>query len=164
MRRDESPQRGNEMDSPSFVFKTEKNKDDERYSHTGMNVKTHTNHDVVRATARSLWSEARLRSYIDHPSIKQLRACSDIFLGALRERPHQLQLPSFTALSSQAIFMFLWIRLLFIHKTHTLRNLFFNFNVTRIADFYEPQFVRISLIISLSDSALETEKTFRHKC
>ena len=28
----------------------------------------------------------------------------------------------------------------------------------KIADFYEPQFGRISLIISLSDSALETEK------
>ena len=33
--------------------------------------------------------------------------------------------PSFTALSSREIFIFLWIRLSFIHKTHALSSFFF---------------------------------------
>ena len=46
------------------------------------------------------------------------RARSDILQDALIGRPHQSEQPSFTALASRAIFMFLWIRLSSIYK-HT---------------------------------------------
>ena len=69
------------MDSPSFVFKTEKNKEDERYSHTGMNVKTHTNHDGVRATARSL--------------VIAVKQDSEVTSTALRVNKYELALISF---------------------------------------------------------------------
>ena len=48
---------------------------------------------------------------------------NSIFSDALSGRPHQSQQPSFTAISYRAIFMFLWIRLSFIHKTHALSSL-----------------------------------------
>ena len=54
----------------------------------------------------------------------ELRGCSDILPDAL-SGPHHSQQPSFSALSSRAIF-FLWIRLSFIQKTHALRRLFSN--------------------------------------
>ena len=65
---------------------------------------------------------------------------------------------SVTALSSRAIFMFRWIRLSFIHKTLALNCLFSTCHVKKLACFYEPQFCRVSLNISLSDSVLETKK------
>ena len=68
--------------------------------------------------------EASLRNHIDRPSSEQLRVFPDILSDALSGRPHQSQQPSFTAISYRAIFMFLWIRLSFIHKTHALRSLF----------------------------------------
>ena len=70
-------------------------------------------------------------------------------------RPHQSLQPSVTALSSRAIFMFRWIRLSFIHKTLALNCLFSTCHVKELACFYEPQFGRVSLNISLSDSVLE---------
>ena len=56
------------------------------------------------------------------------------------------------------IFIFLWIRLLFIHKTHALSSLFSNYHLIKLAIFYEFQSGRISLNVSLSDSVLETKK------
>ena len=67
--------------------------------------------------------EASLRNHIDCPSSEQPRVFPDIFSDALSGRPHQSQQPSFTAISYRAIFMFLWIRLSFIHKTHALSSL-----------------------------------------
>ena len=61
-----------------------------------------------------------LRNYIGCPSSEQLRACSNILSKSLSGRPHWSQQPSSIALSSRAIFLFLWIWLLFIHKTHPL--------------------------------------------
>ena len=55
--------------------------------------------------------------------------------------------PSFTALSSRAIFMFQWIRLSFIHKTLDLNSLFFTCHVKKLVCFYEPQFGQISVNI-----------------
>ena len=69
-----------------------------------------------------------------------MRACFNIFSDALSGRPHQSLQPSFTALSSQVIFMF--------SACHVKKNF----------PFYEPQFGRIWLSILLSDSVLETKK------
>ena len=53
-------------------------------------------------------SETSLRNFIGRPSNEKIsRACSDILSDALNVRPHKSQQPSFTALSSRAIFMFL---------------------------------------------------------
>ena len=68
----------------------------------------------------------------------------------------------FTALSSWVIFMFLWIRLSFIHKTHALGTLFCNCHVKILVCFYEPQVGRISLNISLSVFVLRL-KNLRQK-
>ena len=103
-------------------------------------------------------SEASLRNYIGRPSSEKIRACSDILSDALSGRPHQSLQPSVTALSSRAIFMFRWIRLSFIHKTLALKCLFSTCHVKELACFYEPQFGRVSLNISLSDSVLETKR------
>ena len=103
-------------------------------------------------------SKASLRNYISPSSSEQLRACSDILSDALSGWPHQSQQLSLTALSSRVIFMFLRIsRLSFIHKTHALSSLFSNCHEKKLAGFYEPQFGRISLNISLSDSVLKLE-------
>ena len=67
-----------------------------------------------------------------------------------------------SALSSRAIFFFLWIRLSFIHKTHALRSLFSNYHEKKLC-FHEPQFGRISLNISRSDSVLRL-RHLRQKC
>ena len=88
-------------------------------------------------------SEASLRNYIGCPSSEKIRACSDILSDAL---------------SSRAISTFRWIRLSFIHKTLALNCLFSTCHVKKLACFYEPQFCRVSLNISLSDSVLETKK------
>ena len=100
-------------------------------------------------------SEASRRNYYGRPSSEKIRACSDILSDALSGRPHQSLQPSVTALSSRAIFMFRWIRLSFIHKTLALNCLFSTCHVKELACFYEPQFGRVSLNISLSDSVLE---------
>ena len=68
--------------------------------------------------------------------------------NALIGRPHQLQKPCFTALSPRAIFM-----LSFIHKTNALSSFFNNCHAKKLACLYEPQFGRISLNISPSDSS-----------
>ena len=74
-------------------------------------------------------------------------------------RPHRSQQRSITALSLQAILMFLWIRLSFMLNTQALCSLFSLCHGKKLARFYEPQFGRISLNISLSDSVFETTKT-----
>ena len=51
-------------------------------------------------------------------------ACSDILSDALSGKSHQSLQLRFAALSSRAIFMFLWIRLSFIQKTLALHSLF----------------------------------------
>ena len=66
--------------------------------------------------------------------------------------------PSFIVLSSWVIFMFQWIRLLFIHKTLTLNRLFSTCHVKKLVFFYGPQFGQISVNIPFSDSILETKK------
>ena len=55
-------------------------------------------------------------------------------------------------LPPRAIFIFLWIRLSIIHKTHLLSSLFFKFHIKKLACFHEPQIGRIYPNISLSDS------------
>ena len=55
--------------------------------------------------------------------------------------------------------MFLWIRLSFMLNTQALCSLFSLCHGKKLARFYEPQFGRISLNISLSDSVFETTKT-----
>ena len=54
---------------------------------------------------------------ISRPSSEQPRAYTDILSDALSGRPHQSLKPSFTALSSREISLFLWIPLSSIHKT-----------------------------------------------
>ena len=105
-------------------------------------------------------SKASLRNYIGCPMSEELsqRACSDIYLDVLSWRPSQSQQLSFTELSSQAIFIFLWIRLSFIHKKHALSSLFCTHHVEKLVCFYELQISWVSLKISLSDSVLETKK------
>ena len=85
--------------------KTEQNRNDEKYSKTGITVKIHTNNDSVRATAillrfiaaRLSWrspviahrSGGSLRYYICRPSSEQLRACSNTLSDALTGRPRR---------------------------------------------------------------------------
>ena len=75
-------------------------------------------------------SEAGLRNYIGRPTSEKLGACSDILLDSLSGGPHQSQQPSFTALSSRAIFS--RIQLLFIHKTQASISLFSNCHVQKL--------------------------------
>ena len=42
----------------------------------------------------------------------------------------------------------------FIHKTHAVSGFFYHCHAKKLARFYEPQFSRISLNVSLSDSLL----------
>ena len=106
-------------------------------------------------TISSHRNEASLRNYIDRPTNEQLKACSDILFNALSGRPHQsLQLSS-TALSCRAIFMFLWIRQSFIHKTHALSSSFSKLSCEKICVFF---LSRILLNISPPDFVLETKK------
>ena len=68
--------------------------------------------------------------------------------------------PSFTALSSREIFIFLWIRLSFIHKTHALSSFFSSCHVWKLGCFCVSRFGRISLNISSLGSACRP-KSFR---
>ena len=102
-------------------------------------------------------NEANLRNYIGRPSSEKIRACSDILSDASSGGPHQSLQPSFTVLSSRAMFMFRWIWLSFIPKTFALYTLFSTCHVKKLACFYEPQFGRSSLNISISDSVEETK-------
>ena len=152
-----------------FKNKTEQNRNDEKYNQTDKTVKIHSNHDGVWANmimlksiaARSSWRSpvitASLRNYTGRPSSEKIRACSDILSDALSGRPHQSLQPSSMALSSQAIVMFRWMRLLFILKTLALNSLFSTCHVEKLACFYESQVSWSSLNISLSDSVLETK-------
>ena len=99
-------------------------------------------------------SETSLKNYIGRPSSEKIRACSDILSDASSGGPRQSLQPSFTVLSSRAIFMFRWIRLSFIPKTFALYTLFSTCHVKKLACFYEPQFGWSSLNISLSDSVI----------
>ena len=103
-------------------------------------------------------SEASFRKYIGRPSSGKIRVCSDILSDALSGRPHQSLQPSVTVLSSRAILMFRWIRLLFIHKRLALNGLFSNCHKKNLRVFFEPQFCQVSQNISPSDSVLETKK------
>ena len=133
-----------------FVFKnqTQQNRNDENYNQNGMTVKINTNHEGVRATAIMLRSIAASSSWrtpviaeneasevISGASSEQLRACSDILSHTLSGRPHQSQQPNFKALSSRAIFIFLCIRLSFLHKTQALSSLFSNCHVKNLRVF-----------------------------
>ena len=80
-----------------FKNKTEQNRNDKKYSQSGITIIIHTNHDGVRATAimlrfnmasSEIASEAGLRNYIDRPSSEQLRACSDVLSDALSGEGH----------------------------------------------------------------------------
>ena len=68
--------------------------------------------------------------------------------------------PSFTALSSREIFIFLWIRLSLIYKTHALSSFFFQLSRIKAWVFCVSRFGRISLNISYSGSACRL-KSFR---
>ena len=63
--------------------------------------------------------EASLRNYIVR-FFKWTKNLLCYSFSALTGRPHQSLQPSVTVLSPRAIFMFLWIRLAFIHKTNAL--------------------------------------------
>ena len=146
-----------------------------KYSQTGITVKIHQSwrcqSDCNYAEVQHGWlmarflimavfgnrGEASLRNHIGRPSREQIRACSGILSDALSGRQHRSQQLSFTALSSRSIFIFLWIRLLLIHKTYALSSTFSIYHGKKLACFYEPQFGRISPNISLSDSVLETK-------
>ena len=147
----------------------------EKYSQTGITVKMHTNHDGVRATVimlRSIAASSSSRSpviarkKVSEITSTALRVNKELALISFPMRwveghMHQSQQACFTALSSPATFMFSWIRLSFIHKTPWA--VFFR-HMKTLACFYEPQFDRISLDISLSDFILKTKKNFRQTC
>ena len=103
-------------------------------------------------------SDESLRNYIDHPSSEQLRACSDILSNALNVRPHLSQQESFMGLSSQAILTFLWIPLLFFHKTHALSSLFSNCQVKKLVFFLSATIWPDFTEFFTSHSVLETKK------
>ena len=67
------------------------------------------------------------------------------------------------ALPPREIFMFLWIRLSIIHKTHLLSSLFSKFHVKKLGCFHEPQIGRIYPNISLSNSFLRLTNFKRKK-
>ena len=58
--------------------------------------------------------------------------------------------PSFTVLSSWAIFMFWWIRLSFIHKTLALNSLFSTCHMKKLVCFNEPHSGHFSVNIPFS--------------
>ena len=136
--------------------------------------KLHTNYDGVRATAIMLRSIAASSSWWSQ--VIAVKQASEITSAALRVNKRLLWCPfrcyewragsftaaEFTALSSWVIFMFLWIRLSFIHKTQALGTLFCNCHVKILVCFYEPQVGRISLNISLSVFVLRL-KNLRQK-
>ena len=141
-----------------------------KYSQTGITVKIHQSwrcqSDCNYAEVQHGWlivaifghrGEASLRNYIGRPSSEQIRACSGILSDAFSGRLHHSKQPSFTTPSSRSIFIFLWFRLLLIHKTYALSSMFSIYHGKKLACFYEPQFGRISPNISLSDSVLETK-------
>ena len=117
-----------------FKNKTEQRRNVGKYNNTGITVKIHINHmtyiwcqsDCDHAEVHRgyiimaiSWHRCKtsLKNYNSRPSSEQLRAYSGILCDALSGRPRQSLKPSFTALLSRVIFMFLWIRLSFIHKT-----------------------------------------------
>ena len=124
----------------------------------------------VSERLRSRWGPSRLAHYGDlrssqwskpqelHQPPFDWKNKSLLWYSFRCGRPHQSLQPSVTALSSRAIFMFRWIRLSFIHRTLALNCLFSTCHVKELACFYEPQFGRVSLNISLSDSVLETKR------
>ena len=70
-----------------FKNKTEQNRNDKKYSQSGITVIIHTNHDGVmlrsKVASSEIASEASLRNYIDLPLSEQLRACSDVLSDGL---------------------------------------------------------------------------------
>ena len=137
----------------------------EKYSQTGITVKMHTNHDGVRATAimlRSIAASSSSRS----PVIAQKKV-SEITSTALRVNKELALIP----------FPMRWVEGHISHSRLVLRRchpqqpscslihktpwaVCFR-HMKTLACFYEPQFDRISLNISLPDSILETKKNFR---
>ena len=137
--------------------------------------KLHTNYDGVRATA-IYWGPSPLAHHGDLRSSqwsKPQKLHRPPFEWTTKRllwypfrcyewRAGSVTAAEFTALSSWVIFMFLWIRLSFIHKTHALGTLFCNCHVKILVCFYEPQVGRISLNISLSVFVLRL-KNLRQK-
>ena len=147
------------------MFKKKKNRTKQEWKiwPTGKTVKIHTNHESCWGLSwlahhgdlrSSQWRS--LTNYIGRPSSELLRACSNTLSDVLSGMPYLSQKASFLTLLSWAIFMFLWIRLSFVHKTKALNSLFSNWHVKKLACFYELRFGRISLNKSLSDSVIET--------
>ena len=153
-----------------FKNKTEQNRNDEKYGQMGTTLKIYTSHDGFRATTIMLSPSRLARSSWRSPVIAVKKA-SEIKSAALRMNNKELALMSFwmpwveghishcsrvlqcchpeqSSCSGK-------FRLLFIHKTLALNNLFSNCYVKKTR---EAQFERISLNISLSDSVLETKR------
>ena len=86
-----------------------KNRNDEKYNHTGITVKIHTNHDGIITTVLTAHRSKLLISISGH--------CSEESLKNYISRPSS--------------FMFLWIILSFIHKTNALSSLFSNCQVKK---------------------------------
>ena len=103
-------------------------------------------------------SEASLRNYIDLSLSEQLRACSDVLSDGLSgegdvshcNRVLRLCHPEQSSCSGE-FGCRSFVKL-------ALSSLFTICHVKKLACFHEPQFGRISLNISLSDSVLEKEK------
>ena len=150
-----------------FKNKTEQNRNDKKYSQSGITVIIHTNHDGVRATAimlrsnvasSEIASEASLRNYIDRPLSEQLRACSGVLSDELSGEGHvshcnrvlRLCHPEQSSCSGE-FGCSSFVKL-------ALSRLYTICQVKKLACFYEPQFGRISLNISPPHSVLETKK------
>ena len=123
-----------------FKNKTEKNRNDEKYSQTGITVKILTNHAGVRASA------IKLRSIAANSSSKPKKfhefGCP---FRCVEWRARSVTEAEFYGSVRGVI-------LSFIHKTLALNSLFSNCHVKKkLRCLYEPQFGRISLNISLSD-------------
>ena len=132
-----------------------------------MTVIIHTNHDSVRMTTIKLRSnvasseivcEASLRNYIDRPSSKQLRACSDVLSYALSGEGHISHCNRVLRLchpEQSSCFCEVGCRS-FVKLA--LRSLFTICHVKKLACLCEPQFGWISQNISPPHSVLETKK------
>ena len=146
-----------------FKNKTEQNRNDKKYSQSGITVIIHTNHDGVmlrsNVAGSEIASEASLRNYIDLPLSEQLRACSDVLSDELSgegdvshcNRVLRLCHPEQSSCSGE-FGCRSFVKL-------ALSSLFTICLVKKLACFYEPQFGRISLNISPPHSVLETKKT-----
>ena len=124
-----------------FKNKREQNWNDEKFSQNGHNCwksyqswRCQSDCDHARFNAASSsWRSPFITVKQDLEITSAALRANNCELALLSfPMPHQSLQPSFTALSSRAIFMFRWVRLSLIHKTLVLNSLFSHFPMKKL--------------------------------